>query len=418
MHLVKEIHSASACTIWIMEIGLKLLQRSYYDTYFQKFLHAPIGQNYSPVNILELCLSDAGLGGLELYFLNTFRRFGNAGHFCCAVVRRETTLSKQFDEGEEVIFLDPSSRYFPLINAHKLAGLIDKHSIDILHMHWAKDLAIAVWAKKLSKRKPRLIYTRHMAFFSSRHNFYHRMMYREVDRIYTITEQMHRQAIEFLPIDKHKIETLYLGVDVHIKPRDICDNVRTRFSINKDEIVVGLVGRIEPAKGQLLLVDAISILASRGKKVHALIVGTSIIPGYIDSLVSKASSLGVGDQIHFTGFHSSPTELMNCTDLCVLTTAYETFGLVLIEAMSVGKPVIGTNRGGVPEIIDDGVNGFLVEPKNADALAAKIEELAADDEKRKRFSQQARKKVINQFDIDNHYQKLETSLVAESRAQS
>lgn len=370
------------------------------------------------MNILELCLSDAGLGGLELYFLNTFRYFKRAGHHCHAAVRSDSTLSKQFTDDKDVTSLSPNSRYFPIINARKLGEIIDKHDIDILHMHWAKDLAVAVWAKKLSKKKPRLVYTRHMAFFSSRHNFYHRMMYREVDRIYTVTEQMHQQAIEFLPIDEHKIETLYLGVDVHIKPRDICGDIRTRFSISEDEIVVGLVGRIEPAKGQYLLIDAISILASRGKKVHALIVGTSIIPGYIDSLVSKAGSLSIGDQIHFTGFHSSPAELMNCTDLCVLTTAYETFGLVLIEAMSVGKPVIGTNRGGVPEIIDDGVNGFLVEPGNADALASKIEELAEDDEKRKQFSLQARKKVINQFDIDNHYQKLEASLMAESQTRS
>lgn len=362
-----------------------------------------------PIRICELCLSP-GLGGLELYILNTVQRLSKPGFKCIAVIRPNSQLSKQFkDEKTSFVALDHGLRYFPIISAIKLSRIIDSQGIDILHMHWAKDLAVAVWAKKISQRKPKIIYTRHMEILGKKHDPYHRAMFRQIDKMFTVTRKVRQQAINYLPIEIDKIEVLYLGVKQKTEIDTSCTRLRQRYNIAENDFVVGLVGRVEIEKGQHILIEAISNLMSKGINVHALIVGNAKNPGYVEELKKRSESLGIISQIHFTGFQSNPQEFMKCTDICILTTPHETFGLVLIEAMSMGIPVIGTNFGGVPEIIDDGVNGYLVEPNNAQDLSEKIESLILDKKKCELFSRNAKNTVKNKFDIDNHYNTLEQS---------
>ena len=122
------------------------------------------------MKILELCMS-TGLGGLELYFLDTFRHLVQSEIDCYAAVRTKTQLSNRLDsKNDKVNYYYPRSRYLPFITAFGLARFIDRNQIDIIHMHWAKDLALAVLTKFFSRQKPKLVYTRHMAILSQKHD--------------------------------------------------------------------------------------------------------------------------------------------------------------------------------------------------------------------------------------------------------
>ncbi len=356
------------------------------------------------MKILELCLS-SGLGGLELYFARTIKQLSNLEIEYLAVIRPKTRLDTYLSSSQYVIsHLNSRSRYVPLLSAKIVAQLIDTYEIDIIHMHWAKDLALAVLAKKFSQCKPKLVYTRHMEISGNKNDLYHRLMYSNVDMLICITRRLRDQAVLRLPVDTNRVKVLYYGTPTITQSNDICNLIREKCSIDKQAFLIGMVGRLEPPKGQHILIKAIAELhTSKAKRVDVLFIGQGKTSDYQNSLIDLSQKLNVHNQIHFYGFHPDPPSLMVCFDLVVLTTFKETFGLVLIEAMSAGTAVIGTEAGGVLEIIDDGNTGFLVEPGNVKELANVIEKLVEDPIVRKTVATNGQKFARSKFNIDNHY---------------
>ncbi len=181
--------------------------------------------------------------------------------------------------------------------------------------------------------------------------------------------------------------------------------LKKKFSIN-GEFVVGLVGRITDFKGQHLLLHAIDKLKVEGIIVNAIIVGEPFDTAYMDRLKSFVAEKNLFEQVQFLDFYPRPYELMSCFDALVLTTKRETFGLVLIEAMHCGIPVIGSNAGGVPEIIDDGVTGLLFESWNVNSLAEALKRLYSDKNLRNRIATMGREKARGKFNANVQYRKV------------
>jgi glycosyltransferase involved in cell wall biosynthesis len=168
---------------------------------------------------------------------------------------------------------------------------------------------------------------------------------------------------------------------------------------------VGLIGRISEFKGQHLLIEAVQRLNNEGIRVQAWIVGDAFEVKYLNQLKKMTKDFDLVDQIHFPGFYENPMELMSCLDAVVLTTKKESFGLVLIEAMHAGVPVIGSDAGGVPEIIDHRKTGLLFETWNSVSLAEMIKQLVLDEKLRKDLAKNGQLKASRQFDLDKQYQK-------------
>ncbi len=125
--------------------------------------------------------------------------------------------------------------------------------------------------------------------------------------------------------------------------------------------------------------------------------------GYRDHLAQQATGLGVSEQIHFLDFVDKPQAIMQLCNCIVLATYMETFGLVLPEAMRAGIAVIGSNAGGVPEIIEHGKTGLLFEPKNADDLKEQILKLYTDRNLLEKLAAQGMKKADTEFNDDKHF---------------
>ena len=132
-----------------------------------------------------------------------------------------------------------------------------------------------------------------------------------------------------------------------------------------------------------------------------------MMTGYRDTLIALAKSFDVIDLIIFNDFVDNPQELMQVCDCICLTTYEETFGLVLPEAMRAGIAVIGSNRGGVPEIIDHEKTGLLFESKDEQSLFQQISLLYNDPELKYNLARQGKAKADNMFDYDLHFQTLE-----------
>lgn len=360
------------------------------------------------MHIMTLCLSP-GLGGLELYALRSAIAL-SATQTVLLVTAPHGKLKDRADSaGIEHIEVQPAFRPFPLLSAIRLARVIDQSKIEIIHMHWGKDLPLAALAIKLSRNKPKLVYTRQMQITRMKTDFYHQYLYREMSMMLTITEQLRTRCIHMLGSGfSDKVKTLYYGV---AKPESTPDahsiaQQRSKLGLESDSFVVGLLGRLEQQKGQHLLIEAIAKARTEDKIIHALIVGHEMEDGYRDSLAQLAKTLGVAEQIVFLDFVDKPQAIMQLCNCIVLATYMETFGLVLPEAMRAGIAVIGSNAGGVPEIIEHGKTGLLFEPRDAGDLKTQILELYSDRNLLQKLATQGMEKANDMFSDDKHFASL------------
>ena len=357
-------------------------------------------------NLLELCLSP-DLGGLELYMMRCAKAL-DIDFNVISVISPNGKLEQYFSGTEHRYkLLSKRSNVMMYRAARNLARIIDANSIDIVHLHWTKDIPIAVLAKKLSKRKPKLIQTRNMTMTRFKDDLYHRFLYKNIDLLLPVTKQVAAQLKRFIPEPvRPGIEVLYMGTDeVELLDHAALQRLREELGMKKG-FAVGMVGRIEETKGQHLLIEAVALLRRKGVNVEAFFVGHEMEKGYIDTLKKRAGNLEIAPWVHFLGFMKNPLHFMQACDAMVLATPCETFGLVVIEAMAAGTPVIATDRCGPLEIIEDGVNGLLFEKESAAALSRQIEALCSDAQQCATLSEAGQKRVREAFSNRVQFQKL------------
>lgn len=353
--------------------------------------------------ICELCLSP-DLGGLELYMMRASRYLGDT---CISVINEKGKLKSYYEESPyRFATLKRRSVLLSWLNARKLARIIDDEEIDVLHLHWTKDLPLAIMAKLLSKRRPKVVQSRHMTMTRFKDDFYHRFLYKNLDIMLAVTQQVKSQIEKFIPSDiRPKTEVLYIGAE---QPTVISSDERNerRQQMGLDKaFTVGIVGRIEEPKGQHIVLEAVKSLHQNGIDAKALIVGHAMDEVYLQKLQNDYADIAL-----FTGFTKEAQTLMQLCDVMVLATENETFGLVLIEAMMCGVCVVASNSGGPLEIIDDGVNGLLFKTFDSGDLAEKLTLLYRDSVFREAFAKAGRVKALEVFESQKQFAELQKVL--------
>ena len=358
------------------------------------------------MRIIVLCLSP-GRGGLELYALREIEYLRSCGIDCTAVVAANGMLEEKLTEaGVAPLVLHSGINSFPLFRAKKLAEIIQQEKADILHFHWSKDLNLAALAKALAARPLKLVYSRHMGITRSKRDIFHAWFYRRLDKFLVTTKVMLQQAKKNLPVAQERIELLYLGVEAPQHKAARCRHFFADAGFARRKLNIALFGRIEEGKGQHLMLDALAMLLQEGREISVTIIGHVMDEAYFNRLKNKAREYGLQNHLRFEGFVREPLEVMGCFDLIVLTTYCETFGLVLVEAMRAGVAVVGTDAGGVPEIIEHGKSGMLVEPGNAGALAKVVGQLYEDEALLKKLAAQGKQKADSLFSETTHFARL------------
>ena len=345
-------------------------------------------------------------GGLELYVADISKRLASEVEVCCVVGTNSSIapLMRSLD----VITLTKLSHYMPLLAAKKLAGLIDEREIDVVHIHWNHDLTLAVLAKLLSKRKPKLVVTRHMKFPARKDSLFHRFLYRNIDHIMAITQTMAHDLTRFIPDDvRPDISVNYLGIEpLPDTDAELIQQRRKAYDPENNQFLIALVGRIAFEKGHEFLLEALKVVKAKRLPFKALVVGHPMQESYLEKLQQKVKDAGLQEHMIFTGFVDEPRCVMQACDVLVLPTIEETFGLVLIEAMSVGVPVIGSNRGGVPEIISHKETGLLFESCNSQSLFDALYQIYSKPEVARQYAAKAKASVYTKFHMDRHMQQL------------
>lgn len=358
--------------------------------------------------IIELCMSP-DLGGLELYMMRAAKALKKDFNVI-SVINENSKLEQYYDETDSYVKIKKNHNLFMFGAARKLARLIDESNVEVIHMHWTKDMPFVVLAKMLSRSKPKIVQTRNMTMTRFKDDFYHRLMYKNLDLMLPVTYQVKEQLEKFIPEDiRPKIEVLYMGSD---KPEMLNEEGKEAFKkelgFQENSFNVGMVGRINEAKGQHLLIKALSKI--KNENIHAYFVGHEMNKGYTEELKQLADKLGILSRVHFLGFMKNPHHFYQICDAVVLASKRETFGLVLIEAMQVGTTVIGSNSGGVVEIIDDEKTGLLFEAQNEQSLAHAIEKLINNSDLNEKMAKSGQEKCEEMFSNKKQFKKLSVIL--------
>jgi len=201
--------------------------------------------------------------------------------------------------------------------------------------------------------------------------------------------------------DIDRVKTVYNAADLSLfDGQPDADRLKQLSkSLKLDNLVVGIAGRFDPSKGHETFLDAASKVIGSIEDVSFLVVGSWVLDfekPRIDFLKQYAKNLGLQDKVIFTGFIANVRDYYHLMDIVVVPSLEEPFALVPLEAMTCRRPVIGTNSGGTPELIKDGVNGILVPPKDPDALSRAIIGLLKDGNLRQRLSSEGRK-IVEEF---------------------
>jgi glycosyltransferase involved in cell wall biosynthesis len=200
----------------------------------------------------------------------------------------------------------------------------------------------------------------------------------------------------------NNVVTVLNGVDtrkVNLSYFKETSAVRESFGIPREDFVVGNIAHIRPLKGHRYLLQAAKIVIEDCPNTTFLIVGREKTREAREALEAQATQLGIREKIIFTGFREDAIRILAACDLFVLSSLYEGLPVALLEAMALGKPPVVTAVGGIPEVVTDGVDGFLVQPKDYEGLANRIIALIRDGELRGQISGRAAKKIEEKFSL-------------------
>jgi len=287
------------------------------------------------------------------------------------------------------------------IAGYRVARLCREEKFDIIHLHASHALALGIWAKLL-KAPGKMVTTRRVDFHIKK-NRLSRFKYDNpyLSRIACVSDQIRRVLLSD-GIPGHLLQTIHSGVDVHrfdavSQPGDF----REQLGVPADHILVGTMAAMAAHKDYPNLLRAADIVCKRVEKISFCAVGNGPEEATIHKL---AAELGLGDRFIFAGFRSDVGNFLKSYDIFVHASYLEGLGTSILDAQGVGLAVIATRTGGIPEIVAHERSGILVPPRNSQALADAICNLAADADMRRDLGAAARHSAVN-FSIEKTVKK-------------
>ncbi len=364
-------------------------------------------------NILYINFS-SGWGGLEIFSFNLYQLMSQQSSYnIFFAARQNTELAKRLinsrDKNNIIEFPHPKILNFQTYR--KLNQFIKSKNIEIIHTFKSSDIRFSVISSKLLGLKNiKIIHHLQMLPGKPRKDIIHKFLYKYLDKLCVITEQMKNNVLKFWPVSENIIEIVYHSIDQTKYNIALSKNeLKKKYNLPLDKKIIGIVGQVTEGKGQHILLQAFKNLAQRYNNFFLVIVGKTPQgeEEYYENLKKYIFENNLSDKIKLLGYCDNIPELMNCIDYFVLASKNETFGLVLIEAMAAGCIVLGSNAGGVPEIIEDNKNGFLFTPFDIRDLSDTLEKvLKLDDEQYAKIRKNAIFTLSTKFSVSRFVEQM------------
>lgn len=360
-------------------------------------------------NILYLH-NESIMGGAEISLLNLVKRLDKKlfePHFVCS-------KEGPFIDELRNIKIHPDFVQFPGIRwpnpvricntIRSLTDIIKKKQIDLIHSNQPRSNLFGAIAAKINN-VPIVWHERCLerGRFDSDNIFSFLP-----DKIICNSNAVRNRFTKGKRIDT-KIKTIINGVDLsEFNPESNGSVIRKEFNIDDGELIVGTIGRIDPAKGYECFLESARIILQDFKNVRFLVVGgASNNPSLEKSLYEMSVGKGIDKKTIFTGFRRDIPQLLASMDVVVLPSGIDACSRVLFESMAMQKPLVATNAGGTPEVVQDGITGLLVKPKDPSGMAKCIMKLLHNTSLSEQYGNAGRKRVEEMFTIERNIKETE-----------
>jgi glycosyltransferase involved in cell wall biosynthesis len=214
--------------------------------------------------------------------------------------------------------------------------------------------------------------------------------YRQYDRVIAISESAGESLLAWQPWLKEKLAIIPNGIDLSRFdiPEERAKQKRVELGVSDETNILLYAGRLVKEKGADVLLQAVSLLEMINWKLFIAGAGPELA-----NLAAQCSRLGLDEKVQFLGSREDIPELMAACNLVGLPSRWEGLPLSLLEAMAAGKPVVACQVGGVPEVIQDGKEGYLVPPEKPEAMTLAIEKIFQDPGQAKLMGQAGKKRA-------------------------
>jgi glycosyltransferase involved in cell wall biosynthesis len=286
----------------------------------------------------------------------------------------------------------------------RLERYLRRERVDVLHAH---KFGSNVWGTLMGRLAGVPVVLAHEHTWSYEGQPLRRLLDRELvargaDRFIAVSREDRRRMTDVEGIDPSR--TIFLPNGVMPSPPPSGHDIRSELGIPADAPVIGTVGVLRPQKALQVLLRASAELLARWPDLHVLIVGDGSERAQLEAL---AGELGIADAVRFLGYRADVPDVLRALDVAVSSSDFEGSPLAVMEYMDAGLPVVATEVGGVPDLIETGVHGMLVGRGDHAALASAVGELLADPERRRAMGERGRERRRSEFDIDVLVRRLE-----------
>ena len=283
--------------------------------------------------------------------------------FAAAASRKLTKLRSSFP-------VDIAHVNLPLIPSFAVPSGFGSTLISTVHSTW-KGEAEAIRSEPYSRLNSN---EKFMVSFNWLLRLFEEKMLEHSNRIIAVSDFTKHELLQYYKVKEAKIRVIHNGVNVD-KFRPATDKLKAKAELgfNPEDKVLLSVGRLYARKGLFTLIESMVLVTKKFRNAKLIIAGKGL-SNEMKKLTNFATKLRVKDNIVFTGYFPDKKlpKLYQAADIFTFSTFYENLPFAVLEALSTGLPVVTTRVGGIPEMIEDGKNGFLVEPLNSRELADKI----------------------------------------------
>lgn len=364
------------------------------------------------MKIIQSCGS-ASWGGLEMQTVRIAAALAARGHRVTMLCVGGSTLHRQAVEAgltAAPLLGGPGGKAGAAL---RIAARLRRETWEVIHTHLSSDLGALVPGIRLARWPGRLLLTKRMGSSISKKDILHRLLYRRVDNIFAISEYIRRNVLDTCPVNPEKVRLMHNALSLeHYRP-ELYERreIRRELGVDPKALLVGIIGRLTPKKGHREFLQAAEILVQRypDRLTFLVVGGASHEEEAYEQEIRRmvAGNDLIRPRVFFSGFRSDIPRMLAAIDLLAFPSHKEAFGTTLLEALAMGVPVVASNSGGVPDIVEPDVSGILVPPQDGHALAAGLQQLIDDPDLRRRLAQTGRELVERRFRFEDYIDRLE-----------
>jgi glycosyltransferase involved in cell wall biosynthesis len=340
--------------------------------------------------------SSLELGGREMAVLDLVRGLRNLGHRALLGIQAGSALEQLASRRRIPCQTLPMSKWTLPASVQRVRSLIRQQEIDVIHTHSSRDRWITSLAARLSPRRPVVIHGRHHCG-AIRNSFLNRWLYRRLsDCLVTTGGERLRAELICQGISPSRVIAIPTSVDLaRFDPTVDGTAIRMEWNVPPDAYLVGAVSFLRNYKGLEYFVEAAGLVHSKVPVARFVIVGDGPERARLAACIRQA---GLSDAVLMTGHRDDIPRVMAAVDLCVVSsTGTETLTQVIPQAFAIGKPVVATEVGGIPDIVVHQVTGFLIPPHDSRSLAEAILWYHAHPEEGRVLAESGRRLVTNRY---------------------